>query len=235
MTPGGAPDDAVAGVSTLAAACVARAAPVRFGVAVSAADLEAVYRLRCGVAVARGWTPAHAFPDGLERDAHDAAAMQVAGWDRDRVVATGRLVRAGSGHRLPTEAAFDMTLSGREQLVDLGRVCVASTYRDSAHRVFRGLLGQIWCEMRRLGCQEAATVVTGPGPACMSDGECASSSWDRRVCIGASSVSRRASLPPRRWIDCSARLRPPRAPSASPTSGAACQWRFSGALCCENL
>ena len=162
MTPAVATEGAVARLFERAAACVARAAPVRFGVAVSAADLEAVYRLRCEVAVARGWAPAHAFPDGLERDAHDAAAMQVAGWARDRVVATGRLVRPGFGRRLPTEAAFDMTLSGREQLVDIGRVCVASAYRDSAHRVFQGVLGQILCEMRRLGCQAAATVVTGP-------------------------------------------------------------------------
>lgn len=162
MTPGrSAPDDAIAGVSVRAAACVARAAPVRFGVAISPADVEAVYRLRYAVVVGRGWAPAYTFPDGLERDSDDAAAVQVAGWHRDRIVATGRLVQPVVGLPLPTEAAFDVTLSGRDQLVDIGRVCVASAYRDSAHRVFRGVLGQIWCEMRRLGYQEAAAVVSG--------------------------------------------------------------------------
>jgi predicted GNAT family N-acyltransferase len=162
MTPAGPlPDDAVAAVSALAAAWVARAAPVRFGVATSAADIEAVHRLRYEVVVGRGWAPAHAFPDGLERDGDDAAAVHVAGWHRDRVVATGRLVEPRVGSPLPTEAAFGVTLSGCDQLVDIGRVCVASTYRDSAHRVFRGVLGQLWFEMRRRGYQEAVTVVTG--------------------------------------------------------------------------
>jgi hypothetical protein len=161
MTPaGGAPADAVARVSALAAACIARAAPVRFGVVDSAADLEAVHRLRYDVVVARGWARAQAFPDGLERDADDAGAVHVAGWHRDRVVATARLVRPVVGRRLPTEAAFEVTLSGRERLVDIGRVCVASAYRDLPPRVFPGVLGQIWLVMRGLGYEEAATAVT---------------------------------------------------------------------------
>jgi hypothetical protein len=162
MIPSGpSSDDAVAGVSALAAAWVARAAPVRFGVAVSAGDIEAVHRLRYEVVVGRGWAPAHLFPDGLERDGDDAAAVQVAGWHHDRIVATGRLVEPLVGRPLPTEAAFGVTLPGRAQLVDIGRVCVASTYRDSAHRVFRGVLGQLWSEMRRLGYREAVTAITG--------------------------------------------------------------------------
>ena len=160
-TAGPSLDDALARVSLLAVACVARASPVRFGVATSAGDVEAVYRLRYEVVVERGWAPAYAFPDGVERDADDAAAVQVAGWHDDRVVATGRLVPPVVGRPLPTEAAFGMTLSGRDRLVDVGRVCVASAYRDAAQRVFRGVLGQIWCEMTRLGYQEAATVLNG--------------------------------------------------------------------------
>ena len=162
MTPPGDPPDAavVVTIDALAAACIAQAAPVRFGVAVSAADLEAVHRLRYEVVVAQGWAPAHPFPNGLERDSDDAAAVQVAGWLGSRVIATGRLVQPAVGRRLPTEAAFDIALSGRERLIDVGRVCVAPAYRSVAHRVFRGALGQIWCEMRRRDCEEAATVVT---------------------------------------------------------------------------
>ncbi len=162
MTPrGGLPDtDAVVTIDALAAAWITQAAPVRFGVAVSAADLEAVYRLRYEVVVAQGWAAVHSFPNGLERDSDDAAAVQVAGWHGNRVVATGRLVQPAAGRRLPTEAAFDFALSGRERLIDVGRVCVAPACRSVAHRVFRGVLGQIWREMRRRDCEEAATVVT---------------------------------------------------------------------------
>ena len=147
-------------MSARAAAWIARAAPVRFGVARSAEDVEAAYRLRHEVVVERGWAPADAFPGGLERDADDNAAVQVAGWHHGRVVATARLIRPADDHPLPTEAAFDMLLAGRDQLVDIGRVCVASAYRDSAHRVFRGILGQVWYEMRRLGHEEGVMAVS---------------------------------------------------------------------------
>jgi hypothetical protein len=160
MTPGVVPDDAVAGVSALAAAWVARAAPVRFGLALAARDVEAVHRLRYEVVVERGWAPAHLLAEGLERDADDAVAVQVAGWYGDRVIATGRLIEPLAGRPLPTEKAFGVTLPGRDRLVDIGRVCVAPTHRDSGHRVFRGILGQLWLEMRRLGYQAAATAVT---------------------------------------------------------------------------
>jgi N-acyl-L-homoserine lactone synthetase len=156
----GGPDDAIAGVSALAAAWIVRAAPVRFGVAISAKDVEATYRLRHAVVIGRGWAPAHAFPRGLERDEDDDTAVVVAGWHQERVVATARLIRPGGERPLPTETAFDMTLARRDRLVDIGRMCVASAYRDAAHRVFRGLLGQVWGEMRRLGYQEAATVIS---------------------------------------------------------------------------
>jgi hypothetical protein len=154
------PDNAIACLSALAEAWIARAAPVRVGVAVSGEDIEATYRLRHQVVIGRGWAPAHAFPGGLERDEHDATAVVVAGWHRERVVATARLIRPVGERPLPTERAFDMTLTGRDRLVDIGRVCVAADYRDAAHRVFRGVLGQVWGEMRRLGYQEAATVIS---------------------------------------------------------------------------
>lgn len=158
--PAGSTDHAIACVSALATACIARAAPVRFGVATLAEDVEAAYRLRHEVVIEQGWATADALPGDLERDAHDDEAVLVAGWHHDRVVATARLIRPVDEHPLPTETAFDITLAGRDRLVDIGRVCVASDYRDAAHRIFRGVLGQVWCEMHRLGYQEAATVIS---------------------------------------------------------------------------
>lgn len=164
MTPAAAgPDHAIASVSAVAAAWIARAAPVRFGIAIAAEDVAATYRLRHEIVVGRGWAPAHVFPGGLERDVDDETAVLIAAWHDDRVVATARLIRPDSERPLPTEAAFDMTLAGRDRLIDIGRVCVASGYRDAAHRIFRGVLGQVWCEMHRLGYHEAATVISDAG------------------------------------------------------------------------
>jgi len=155
--------DLGARVDALARAAVARAAPTRFGVAVRAADLAAAYRLRGEVVVSQGWAPAGAFPDGLEHDSEDAAAVQVVGWDGDnRVVATGRLVWPAPGRRLPTEAAFDLVVPGRERVADVGRVCVAADHRDCGHRVLWGLLGQTWIEMRRRGYQDTCCALTAP-------------------------------------------------------------------------
>ena len=149
-------------VDAFARAAVARAAPARFGVAVRAADLAAAYRLRGEVVVSQGWASADAFPDGLEHDAEDAAAVQVVGWDSDRVVATGRLVWPAPGRPLPTEAAFDLVVPARERVADVGRICVAADHRDCGHRVLWGLLGQTWIEMRRRGYQDMCCAVAAP-------------------------------------------------------------------------
>jgi predicted GNAT family N-acyltransferase len=154
--------DLGARVDALARAMVARAAPARFGVAIREADLTAAYRLRGEVVVSQGWAHADRFLDGLEHDAEDAAAVHVAGWDGDRVVATGRLVWPAPGRRLPTEAAFDLVVPGRERVADVGRVCVAADHRNGGHRVLWGLLGQTWIEMRRRGYQDTCCALTAP-------------------------------------------------------------------------
>jgi predicted GNAT family N-acyltransferase len=152
--------DAVAYVDARAAGWIAQAAPIRFGVARSPVDLEAVYRLRHDVAIAEGWMPPGAFPDGLEHDTDDPEAVQVAGWDDERIVATARLVPTTPGRSLPTESAFQLTVPDRDRVVEVGRVCVAAPYREVGRGVFIGLLGQIWIEMRRRGYADACGSVT---------------------------------------------------------------------------
>lgn len=161
MTPPGARvrATAVARVDAIASAVVARAVPARFGVAVTPEEMEAVYRLRYRVVVAQGWALPAALPHGLERDADDAGAVQVVGWDGGHPVATARLVLPAGGRRLPTEVAFDLDLPGRERLVDVGRACVTPAGREASHRLFWGLLGQVWLEMRRLGYEESCVAV----------------------------------------------------------------------------
>src|SRR5258707_11385790 len=90
-------DSALASVDAFAAQRIALAAPIRFDVAQSPAELEAVYRLRYQVAIERGWATPADMPDGLERDAYDDRAVQIVGWDKEGSVAVVRLVFPHSG------------------------------------------------------------------------------------------------------------------------------------------
>jgi N-acyl-L-homoserine lactone synthetase len=130
---------------------VARAAPVRYGVARTDAERDAVYRLRYRVVVERGWARPEDLPDGRERDAYDAVAVHVVGWDGETLAAAARLLFPSESYRLPTEAAFDVLVEPRGQVADMGREIVARTHTDARHRIFAGLLGQCWIEARARG------------------------------------------------------------------------------------
>jgi N-acyl-L-homoserine lactone synthetase len=139
---------------------IARAAPVHFRVAESPAELEAVHRLRYRTVVNKGWVKPEEYPDGQERDAHDAHALQIAGWEGDVLAATVRLVLPVPGQRLPTEEAFDLAIEPRGQVVDVGRGIVERAYRDPEHRVLAALLARCWPEMRARGFLHGAAVVS---------------------------------------------------------------------------
>ncbi len=151
---------ALAKADALAAQLIARAAPLVFGVAQSPAEREAVYRLRYSIVVEKGWARPADFPDGLERDAYDDAAVQIVAWDGDVLVGTIRLVPAVPGLPLPTEEAFGLKVEPRTQVMDVGRMCVSPAYRDARHRVLAGLLIRTWIEMRARDCTEACGILT---------------------------------------------------------------------------
>src|SRR4051812_17034093 len=92
---------------------VALPAPLRFKVARTPAELEAVYRLRYRIAIARGWARPEQFPDGLEHDAYDARAVSIAAWDDGSLVAAARIVLPVPGELLPTEVAFGLEIEPR--------------------------------------------------------------------------------------------------------------------------
>ncbi|MBI4573958.1 MAG: GNAT family N-acetyltransferase [candidate division NC10 bacterium] len=117
-----------------------------------------MYRLRYSIVVEKGWARPADFPDGLERDAYDDAAVQVVAWDADALAAATRLVRAAPGHPLPTEEAFDLKVEPRTRVMDVGRMCVAPAYRDARHRVLAALLSRTWIEMRARDCTEACGI-----------------------------------------------------------------------------
>ncbi|MCC6616876.1 MAG: GNAT family N-acetyltransferase [Anaerolineae bacterium] len=126
---------------------MAKAAPIRFGVAQSSADKAAAFRLRCQALIARGSATTADFPDGMEHDEYDERALQVVGWDEGSVVvATGRIVLPQAGRLLPTEAAFGLALEPRGEVVDIGRYTVAHHLAVRENRYFPAILGACWLE-----------------------------------------------------------------------------------------
>jgi predicted GNAT family N-acyltransferase len=137
-----------------------QAAPLRFRVAETAAEVEAIHRLRFRTVIERGWGSVEDFPDGQERDTYDRRSVHIGGWNGEVVVAAARMVLPEAGARMPTEEAFDLSLGNYGRLVDIGRLCVAPAYRDIKGRVLLGLLGRIWLEMRSRGFATACGILT---------------------------------------------------------------------------
>ncbi len=127
---------------------LAAAKPARFAVAITDEERDALFRLRFEAVLRRGWANPAAFPDGCERDAYDDVAVHLGGWEGDQLVATGRIVFPAPGLRLPTEAAFDLTIEPAGEAANVDRMVVATSQSDAEHRILLGLLGAIWREIR---------------------------------------------------------------------------------------
>ncbi|MBI2925055.1 MAG: GNAT family N-acetyltransferase [Verrucomicrobia bacterium] len=150
-------------VDALAERMIAQAEPVRFGLATSPGEKEAVFRLRYAVVLERGWGRPADFPDGLERDEYDADALHIVAWNDRRLVGACRLVCPRPGRPLPTEAAFGLTIEPRGRVIDAGRLCVARADRWLGAKLWGGLLARAWIELRALGFTWACSVVTPAG------------------------------------------------------------------------
>ncbi len=138
----------IARADAIAAQFIAGAAPVRFSIAQSAAELEAVYRLRYQVVVEHGWASPKDFPARLEKDVYDRRGIHLVGQDDCMVVATTRLVFPAPGQVLPTEADFGLEIEPLGRVVDGGRAIVSKAYSDVQHRIFAGLLGLSWFQLK---------------------------------------------------------------------------------------
>lgn len=141
---------------------LSRVAPLEFGIAESPADLEAVFRLRYAVVMDQGWAGPRDLPDGLERDAFDERALQVAAWDAGRLVGTTRLVAPAPGFRLPVEEAFDLQIRDCSRVMDMGRTCRAPGHKDDGRRILWGLLAFSWIKLRQRGFSEVCGIFS-PG------------------------------------------------------------------------
>jgi N-acyl-L-homoserine lactone synthetase len=147
----------------LARSLLERARPVRFDLARTPEELEAVFRLRYRISVDRGWIRPEDMPDGLERDEYDDEhAVQIAGWDGSALAATARVVYPVKGRPLPTETAFGLVAEPVRRVVDAGRLIVAPGYRDGEHRVLGGLAATIWLAMASRGFRWAVVAISQP-------------------------------------------------------------------------
>jgi hypothetical protein len=148
VAPGIVALDALAGQLLLRAG-------VRIGVAHTIVELGAVHRLRH-----RGASTA---PEALEPDPYDDHALQLAAWRGSALAATMRLVLPVPGRRLPTEAAFDLDIEPRGEVVDVGDLIVGPAAEgDSDHRAWGGLFALAWQEARARDYTVMACVASPP-------------------------------------------------------------------------
>src|SRR5262245_30558343 len=136
------------------------AGPLRFRVATSASERDLAFRRRHDAGGARGWARPEELDDGREHDAFDAAAVHVLGWDGPNAVCTGRLVLPPGP--LPTEEACDLVVEPQGEVADVGRMVVAPSHQDPAHRTFVLLLAGLYLEVRRRGFVVACGMMSAP-------------------------------------------------------------------------
>ncbi len=141
----------LAAVDDIARNVILKAHPVEFETAQSDEDRRAVYRLRYAVVIERGWARPEDLPDGLEQDDFDNSATHIMGWHDGNLVATSRIVFPSPGKKLPTETTFGLEIQPRGKVADMSRQIARPSDDGPPHRLFAGLLGMTWLEIRQRG------------------------------------------------------------------------------------
>lgn len=134
---------------------------VHFATAQSAAERDAIYRARYAEVIQKSWTQPEDLPEGVERDEYDDQALQLVGWEDERMVIIGRLVLPSPARPLPTEAAYNLEIAPPQQVVETGRGILLQPHRsDAQHKLFLGLMGFAWQEMRARGYCHVGAAMT---------------------------------------------------------------------------
>ena len=136
------------------------ASPYRFTVADGPNDRSTSYRIRATASIQAGWASPDAYPDGMERDAFDAAAVHVLGWDGGEPICTGRLVLPQGP--LPTEVAAGLVVEPQGEVVDVGRMAVLRSHQTFGHGVVLVLLCRLYREARAAGFEFACGLMAPP-------------------------------------------------------------------------
>jgi len=134
-------------IDRLAWRLVGWAAPIRFGVATSEAEIDAVRALE------------RIRYDGLATG-DDDRVLQIVGWDDCTPVASCRFVLPTDARYLPTEEFFDLILEPRGLMADIGAVSLASSHEERRRTIVLGLLGWAWLESRRLDFTDICCALT---------------------------------------------------------------------------
>lgn len=149
--PDGPSEEALVTVDHLARGLIESLDVLRFDIARSDSQREAVYRLRYQTIIERGWAQPEDMPDGMEHDHYDEKAIHIAGWDGDKLAASSRIVLPEAILTLPTEEAFHIQIEPHVKVADMGRQIVAREYSSIRHKVFAALLAKTWLEIRAHG------------------------------------------------------------------------------------
>lgn len=142
----------ISAVDQLALRAIAMNPALRFGVARSPDERDAIFRLRYQEVVERGWSKPDEYPDGRECDEHDDDASQIGAWEGDTLAGCARLIFPAAGHALPIETSFNIIIEPQNEVVYLSRILIAPAYRaKQGHHLLLGLLGASWLELRAKG------------------------------------------------------------------------------------
>ncbi len=134
---------------------------IRFAAAQSSEERQAIYRARYAEVLRQGWATPADLPDGVECDEYDDQALHMVGWEGEHMIITGRLVFPSPERPLPTEAAYDLEIAPAQQVVDTGRAILLRPKRsDPQHKLFLGLMGYAWQEMRARGYCNVCAAMT---------------------------------------------------------------------------
>lgn len=155
---------APAWLDELAVRSLRRAWPVVFGIAGDDGEREEVHRLRGRVVIERGWASPEQLPAGLERDEDDPRAVHITGRADGALVACARIILPGTGGPWPLERFFGLDAGSLGAVAHVDRVAVLRGRGDRGHRVFLGVLGRTWIELRERGVERCAGIVS---PAAM--------------------------------------------------------------------
>jgi N-acyl-L-homoserine lactone synthetase len=150
------PAEPAATIERLAARALANLAPLVFEVAQTAADRDAVLRMRYDTVVEEGWMTPEDHPDGRERDEYDDEAIFIVCRDAGAIVGSMRLVPPSPSRPLPTEREFSIRARPPGQVPEVGRIIVTPAARPGrSHLVLGGLCARGWLESRALGYDRA--------------------------------------------------------------------------------
>jgi N-acyl-L-homoserine lactone synthetase len=147
-------------LDALASSFVRDGAPVAFRRAASPDEVHQVHRLRYRTVIERGWATPADHPEGIETDEFDEGALQFVAVDGPTVIGSCRLVLPQLGRPLPVEAFFDISLQPQGEVAHVDRALVVPASRSRDGRVFAGLIGRTWLELRERGFSAGSGMVS---------------------------------------------------------------------------